>query len=80
MPRTRLAGECGKVRAGAKADLRFCRLPVQPQIRRVRPTPDRWQNLQDKISEILSLPACPVRQFMSRIGLLTATEKQVHLG
>ena len=30
--------------------------------------------------EILSLPACPVRQFMSLIGLLTATEKQVHLG
>ena len=28
MPRTGLAGECGKVRAGAKADLRFCRLPV----------------------------------------------------
>ena len=47
---------------------------------RVRPTPDRWQNLQEKISEILSLPACPVRQFMSLIGLLTATEKQVHLG
>ena len=38
------------------------------------------QNLQDKIREILSLPACPVRQFMSLIGLLTATEKQVHLG
>ena len=48
--------------------------------RQVRPTPDRWQNLQDKISEILSLPTCPVRQFMSLIGLLTATEKQVHLG
>ena len=47
---------------------------------RVRPTPDRWQSLQDKILEILSLPACPVRQFMSLIGLLTATEKQVHLG
>ena len=30
--------------------------------------------------EILSLLACPVRQFMSLIGLLTATEKQVHLG
>ena len=28
----------------------------------------------------LLLPACPVRQFMSLIGLLTATEKQVHLG
>ena len=47
---------------------------------RVRPTPDRWQNLQDKIHTLLLLPACPVRQFMSLIGLLTATEKQVHLG
>ena len=45
-----------------------------------RPTPDRWQNLQDKILESLATPACPVRQFMSLIGLLTATEKQVHLG
>ena len=41
---------------------------------RVRPTPDRWQNLQDKILKLLSLPACPVREFMSLIGLLTATE------
>ena len=40
---------------------------------RVRLTPD-------KILEILSLPDCPVRQFMSLIGLLTAREKQVHLG
>ena len=47
---------------------------------RVRLTPDRWQSLQDKIQTLLSLPACPVRQFMSLIGLLTATEKQVHLG
>ena len=47
---------------------------------RVRPTPDRWKNLQDKIHALLLLPACPVRQFMSLIGLLTATEKQVHLG
>ena len=47
---------------------------------RVRPTPDRWQSLQEKIQALLLLPACPVRQFMSLIGLLTATEKQVHLG
>ena len=47
---------------------------------RVRPTPDQWQSLQDKIHALLLLPACPVRQFMSLIGLLTATEKQVHLG
>ena len=47
---------------------------------RGRPTPDRWQSLQDKIQALLLLPACPVRQFMSLIGLLTATAKQVHLG
>ena len=43
---------------------------------RFRPTPDRWQSLQDKILELLSLPAW---QLISLIGLLTATEKQVHL-
>ena len=47
---------------------------------RVRPTPDWWQNLQDKIKTLLARPTCSVRQFMSLIGLLTATEKQVHLG
>ena len=36
---------------------------------KVRPTPERWQTLTDKILSIMSL-----------IGLLTATEKQVHLG
>ena len=35
---------------------------------------------EGKILEIMSLPHCPVRQFMSLISLLTATEKQVHLG
>ena len=29
---------------------------------------------------MLSDQVCPVRQFMSHIGLLTATENQVHLG
>ena len=47
---------------------------------KVRPTPECWQTLTDKILSILSSPVCPVRQFMSLIGLLTATEKQVHLG
>ena len=46
----------------------------------VRLTPDRWQNLQEKMLKLLSLPACPVREFRSVIGLLTATEKQVHVG
>ena len=42
---------------------------------RVRPTPDQWQTLQEKILTLLSLPVCPFRQFMSLIGLLTATGK-----
>ena len=50
------------------------------QAGRVRPTLDQWQSLQDKILHLLSLPSCPVRVFMSLIGLLTATEKQVYLG
>ena len=44
---------------------------------KVRPTPERWQALTDKIQSVLFGPVCPVRQFMSLIGLLTATEKQV---
>ena len=47
---------------------------------KVRPTPDCWQALRDKNQTILSGPVCLVQQFMSLIGLLTATEKQVHLG
>ena len=74
-----VTSEFRKMRAGTKTSLQFCRLPVQPQVWS-GPTPDRWQNLQQKILSLLSLPACPVRQFMSLIGLLTATEKQVHLG
>ena len=31
----------------------------------VRLTPDRWQNLQEKMLKLLSLPACPVREFRS---------------
>ena len=44
---------------------------------RVRLTPEWWQNLQEKLLKLLSLP---VQKFMSLIGLLTATDKQVHLG
>ena len=56
---------------GYQFDLKECK---------VRPTPEHWQALTDKIQSILSGPVCPVRQFMSLIGLLTPTEKQVHLG
>ena len=46
----------------------------------VQPTPDWWECLQEKLLSLLSVPTCSVRQFMSLITLLTATEKQVHLG
>ena len=47
---------------------------------RVRPTLQRWQTLRAKIRNLLAGPTCPVRCLMSLTGLLTATEKQVHLG
>ena len=50
------------------------------QVGKVRPTQERWQNLQEKVQNLLIVPQCKVRQLMSLIGLLTATEKQVHLG
>ena len=46
----------------------------------VQPTPQRWQILHDKIHLHLERRSCSIRQFMSLIGLLTATEKQVPLG
>ena len=46
----------------------------------VRPTPECWQALTNKIQKTFSGPVYTVCQFMPLIGLLTATEKQVHLG
>ena len=47
---------------------------------RVLPTQDRWIALQEKLNFIKNQSNCTVRQFMSLIGLLTATEKQVLSG
>ena len=46
----------------------------------VKPTQERWTALSQKINLLLGLETCSVRQFMSLIGLLTATEKQVVSG
>ena len=43
----------------------------------VLPIPQRWQIWNDKIHFLLERRSCSVRQFMSLIGLLMATEKQV---
>ena len=61
-------------------DFNFLGYQLDLRSDRVRLTPDRWQNLQEKMLKLLSLPACPVREFISLIGLLTAAEKQVHVG
>ena len=76
----RLATPVEKSELEPKQVFEFVGYQFDLQSGRVRPTPDRWRALQGKIQTLLSLPACPVRQFMSLIGLLTATEKQVHLG
>ena len=47
---------------------------------RVLPTQDRWEALQEKLRFMKDRHHCTVRQFMSLIGLLTATEKQVCAG
>ena len=47
---------------------------------KVRPTLEHWQTFNAKIQKLFSRPTCPVWQLISLIGLLTATEKQVHLG
>ena len=68
-----LDGKPGKFGTGPKTSFHL-------QEGNVRPTIEHWQTFKKKIQELLSTPACPVRQLMSLIGLLTATEKQVHLG
>ena len=46
----------------------------------VKPTQERWQALTFNIRNLMSKDGCFAPQFMSFIGLLTATEKQVVSG
>ena len=76
----RLDSKHGEVRTGTQADLRYRRLPVRPQ-RGQGPT--HIGTLVDpklNIQELITVPYCWVRQLMLLVGLLTAGEKQVHLG
>ena len=80
VPGSGLAGELRKIRTGAQTSLQLRRLPVRPQVRPGQTDTGPVAKSSRKNTTLLLLPACPVRQFMSLIGLLTATEKQVHLG
>ena len=82
MPEVRLDSKLGEIRTGAQTNLQFRRLPVRPE---GRPGPAYTGPVADPPRENLGDPvptdlSSPVRQFMSLIGLLTATEKQVYLG
>ena len=80
VPRTRVGGKHGEIGTYASTGFQFRRLPVRPASGRVLPTQDRWIALQQKLQFIKGRDCCSVRQFMSLIGLLTATEKQVWAG
>ena len=45
----------------------------------VKPTQERWQALTPMIKMLMTKEDCSVRQFMSLIGLLTATEELANL-
>ena len=76
LSRTRLAGEQAEVKTRPKTGFQLRRLPVRPQVGQGQTHTRALADLNRQDQG----PVCPVRQFMSLIGLLTATEKQVHLG
>ena len=51
-----------------KQDFDFVGYQFDLRSDRFQLTPDRWQNLQETMLKLLSLPACPVQEFMSLIG------------
>ena len=76
----RLASEQREIRTGTQTSIRFCRLPVRPEGGQGQTQVGTLADLADKNKIPSDCSVCPVRKLMSLIGLLTATEKQVHLG
>ena len=77
----RLGSQPPDIRTRSSKGLHFNRRGYQHNLEKVlvRPTLERWEALNSKIKRFTQ-PSCTVRQFMSPIGLLTATEKQVPYG
>ena len=75
-----LASEQRQIRTGSKTGFQLVGYQFDVKEGRVRPTQGHWQTVQAKIGDLMICPVCPVWKLMSLIGLLTATEKQVHLG
>ena len=76
-----MASKHEKIRTGPQAGLQLV-TSYQFDLKegKIRPTLDWWQTLRTKIRELLTGATRLVRQLMSLIGLLIATEKQVHPG
>ena len=75
-----LGGKLRKIRTDSSAVFSFVGYQFNLLTGRVLPTQDRWTSLQQKLNFIKSRNCCTVRWFMSLIGLLTATGKQVWSG
>ena len=80
LSRIGLASERGKITAGTQTSFQFCRLPVRLERGQGQTHPRTLADPTGQDMTNMSIPVCPVRNFMYLIGLLTATEKQVHLG
>ena len=65
---TGLASELREPELEPKQDFDFVGYQFDLRSDRFQLTPDRWQNLQETMLKLLSLSACPVREFMSLIG------------
>ena len=75
-----MGSEPTKVRVLTQTDFEFVGYRYDLSQGLVQPTQNRWESILQKVKPILSKPTCRVRKFMSLIGLLTPTEKQVSLG
>ena len=76
-----MASKHGKIITGPQASLQLCRLPVQPERGQgqTHPGPVADNDKQNqRINNQTNLSSLAIQLFL--IGLLTATEKQVHLG
>ena len=74
LSRARLAGEQGEIRTGPKTGFQLRRLPVRPERGQGQTHTRALAGLKNQD------PSNTAQSGVSLIGLLTATEKQVHLG
>ena len=75
LSRPRSAIKHGKIKTGPQASVRLGRLPIRPERGQGQTHPRPVANTDNQIRELLTGPTCPVLQFMSLIGLLTAKKK-----